>query len=160
MDRVGSDFDNVVGMIRERLGAKAYPIQLPLGQGELFTGFVDLIRGVQIVFDEDALGARWNEGPVPDALAGRVEELRNELIEAALDYDEELMERYLEGQELSEAEIQRAVRKATIAGGLVPVLCGSAFRNKGVPQLLDAVVDFLPSPVDIPPVTGHPPHRD
>ncbi len=160
MDRVGADFDNVVEMIRDRLGAKAYPVTMPVGQGELFTGIIDLIRRVQLVYDEESLGARWTELPIPDALVERAEQLRSELIEAALDYDEELMERYLEGQELSDEEIRRAIRKATIAGGLVPVLCGSAFRNKGVPQLLDAVVDYLPSPVDIPAVKGHLPHHD
>ncbi len=160
MDRVGADFDNVVEMIRDRLGAKAHPVTMPVGQGELFTGIIDLIRRVQLVYDEESLGARWTELPIPDALVERAEQLRSELIEAALDYDEELMERYLEGQELSDEEIRRAIRKATIAGGLVPVLCGSAFRNKGVPQLLDAVVDYLPSPVDIPAVKGHLPHHD
>jgi len=160
MDRVGADFDNVVEMIRDRLGAKAHPVTMPVGQGELFTGIIDLIRRVQLVYDEESLGARWTELPIPDALVERAEQLRSELIEAALDYDEELMERYLEGQELSDEEIRRAIRKATIVGGLVPVLCGSAFRNKGVPQLLDAVVDYLPSPVDIPAVKGHLPHHD
>jgi elongation factor G len=160
MDRVGSDFEHVVGMIRDRLGAKAYPVHYPLGEGELFTGIVDLVRRVELVFDEASLGARWEEGPVPDALQARVEELRHELLEAAVEYDEELMERYLEGAELTEEEVRRAIRKATIAGGIVPVMCGSAFKNKGVQQLLDAVIDFLPSPVDIPPVTGHLPHHD
>src|SRR5690606_35281620 len=160
MDRDGADFDNVVEMIRDRLGAKAHPVTMPVGQGELFTGIIDLIRRVQLVYDEESLGARWTELPIPDALVERAEQLRSELIEAALDYDEELMERYLEGQELSDEEIRRAIRKATIVGGLVPVLCGSAFRNKGVPQLLDAVVDYLPSPVDIPAVKGHLPHHD
>src|SRR5690606_10839130 len=160
LDRVGADFDNVVSMIRERLGARAFPIEYPLGHGELFTGGVDVLRGVALVYDEESLGARWNDEPVPDALAHKVSQLRHELIEAAVDYDEQLLERFLEGQELSEDELRRAIRKATIEGGLVPVLCGSAFKNKGVQQLLDAVIDFLPSPVDVPPVKGHLPHRD
>jgi len=160
MDRVGADFDNVVSMIRERLGARAFPVQYPLGQGELFTGVVDLLRNVSLIYDEESLGARWTEEPIPDALAEKVAQLRHELIEAAVESDEELLERYLEGQEISEAELRRAIRKATIEGKMVPVLCGSAFKNKGVQQLLDAVIDYLPSPVDIPPVKGHLPHHD
>ena len=160
MDRVGADFENVVSMIRERLGARALPVQYPLGQGELFTGIVDVIRRVALVYDDESLGARWTEEPVPDSLVGKVEELRRDLIEATVDQDEELMEKYLEGEELSEEEIRRVLRKATIAGAVVPVLCGSAFKNKGVQQLLDAVIDYLPAPVDIPPVRGHLPHHD
>jgi elongation factor G len=160
MDRVGADFDNVVRMVRERLGARAFPIEYPLGQGELFTGVVDIVRRVALVYDEESLGARWEEQPVPAALADRIEELRQELVEAAVEYDEELLERYLEGQELSEQELRQAIRKGTIQGGLVPVLCGSAFKNKGIQQLLDAVIDYLPSPVDIPAIKGHLPHHD
>src|SRR5690606_10766556 len=143
-----------------RLGARAFPIQYPLGQGELFTGIVDVLRGVAFIYDEESLGAQWTEEPVPDALADKIAQLRHELVEAALEFDEELLERYLDGQELSDAELRRAIRKATVAGGIVPVLCGSAFKNKGVQQLLDAVIDYLPSPVDIPPVKGHLPHHD
>ena len=160
MDRVGADFDRVVDMIRERLGARPCPVKYPLGQGELFNGVIDVIRRVVLIYDEESLGARWTEGPVPDSLVDKIEQLRQELIEAAVEYDDELMEKYLGGEELTEAEIRRAVRKATIAGGLVPVFCGSAFKNKGVPQLLDGVIDYLPSPVDIPPVKGHLPHHD
>ncbi|MBI4546214.1 MAG: elongation factor G [Gemmatimonadetes bacterium] len=160
LDRVGADFEHVVDMIRDRLGARAFPVQYPLGQGELFTGVIDVLRRQGLVYDEESLGARWTEGPVPDALSDRVETLRHDLLEAAVEYDEELLERYLEGAELEEAEIRRAIRKATISGGLVPVFCGSAFKNKGVQQLLDGVIDYLPSPVDIPPVRGHLPHHD
>jgi elongation factor G len=160
MDRVGADFDHVVGMIRDRLGARAFPVHYPLGQGELFTGIIDLVRQIQYVYDEASLGAQWTEGPVPEALAGRVAELRHELLEAAVEYDEDVMTRYLEGEELSEQELRSVIRKATVAGGIVPVLCGSAFKNKGVQQLLDAVIDYLPSPVDLLPVKGHLPHHD
>ncbi len=160
MDRVGADFDNVVDMIRERLGAKAYPVQYPLGQGELFTGVVDVIRQVEIVYDEASLGSEWSEGPVPDALQERVAELRHELIEAAVEHDEELLEHYLEGRELDEEEVRRAVRKATIAGAITPVLCGTAFKNKGVQRLLDAVIDFLPAPSDLPAIKGHLPNKN
>jgi len=160
MDRVGADFMNVVGMIRDRLGANAHPIHYPLGEGEMFTGIVDIVRRVELVYDESSLGARWDEGPVPDALQEQVETLRNELIEAAVEHDDTLMEKYLEGEELTEEEIMRAVRAATIANAMTPVLCGSAFKNKGVQQLLNAVIDFLPSPVDIPAIKGHLPHHD
>src|SRR5690606_32329917 len=160
MDRVGADFDRVVDMIRERLGARPFPVKYPLGQGELFNGVIDVVRRVVLIYDEESLGARWTEGPVPDSLADKIEQLRQELVEAAVEYDEELMEKYLGGEELTEEEIRRAIRKATIAGGLVPVFCGSAFKNKGVPQLLDGVIDYLPSPTDIPPVKGHLPHHD
>jgi elongation factor G len=160
MDRVGADFMHVVGMIRDRLGARAFPIHYPLGEGELFTGIVDLIRRVELVFDEASLGQKWNEGPVPEALKERVEQLRHELVEAAVEQDEELLAKYLEGEDISEEELRRAIRKACIAGTVVPVLCGSAFKNKGVQQLLDSVIDFLPSPLEVPPVSGHAPHHD
>jgi elongation factor G len=160
LDRIGADFDNVVDMIRERLGARAFPVQYPLGQGELFTGVVDVVRQVGLVYDEGALGARWDEVPIPDGLVDQVAAIRQELLEAAVEYDEELMERYLEGTELDEEEVRRVVRKATLAGAIVPVFCGSAFKNKGVPQLIDGVIDYLPSPMDIPAITGHLPHKE
>ena len=160
MDRVGADFMNVVRMMRDRLGANAHPLQIPLGEGELYTGMVDLIREIKVVYDDESLGARWTEGPVPDALADQVAELRSALIEAVVEYDEPMLEKYLEGDELTEDEIRGAVRKATLANGITPILCGSAFKNKGVQRLLDAVIDFLPSPLDVPPVTGHLPQRD
>jgi elongation factor G len=160
MDRVGADFDHVVQMMRERLGAKAYPLQYPLGEGELYTGHIDLVRMVEVVYDEDSLGVKWDEGPVPDALREKAEQLRHELVEAAVEHDEELLEHYLEGRELEEDEVRRAVRKATIVGAITPVLCGASFKNKGVQKLLDAIVDYLPSPVDKPAVTGHLPNRD
>ncbi len=160
MDRVGADFMNVVSMIKERLGAKAFPIHLPLGEGELFTGMVDIIRRVELVYDDTSLGRNWTEGPVPDALVDKVEELRHELVEAAVEHDEELLEKYLEGHDPTEEELRQAIRKATIANAIVPVLCGTAFKNKGVQQLLNAVIDYLPSPVDVPAITGHLPHKD
>jgi elongation factor G len=160
MDRVGADFFNVISMIRDRLGAKAYPIHCPLGEGELFTGMVDIIRRVELVYNTDTLGATWTEGPVPDALHERVEQMRHELIEASIEHDEELLVRYLEGHDPSEQELRGAIRKATLAGAIVPVLCGTAFKNKGVQQLLNAVIDYLPSPVDVPAIKGHLPHHD
>ena len=160
MDRVGADFDNVVQEIRTRLGAKAYPVQIPLGEGELFTGIIDVLRRVEVVWDEASLGQKFHEAPVPAALRERVETLRREVIEAALDFDDHLMEKYLEQHDLSEDDARLAIRKATLALGIVPVFCGSAFKNKGVQTLLDGVVDFLPSPVDVADIQGHLPHHD
>ena len=160
MDRVGADFENVVQMMRDRLGAKAFPIQWPLGEGELFTGVIDIVRQVEIVYDEDTLGARWQEAEIPESMRPKIDELRHDLIEAAVEYDEELLEKYLDGQELTEEEVRRAIRKATLAGSFTPVLLGSAFKNKGVQRLLDAVVDYLPSPSDVPPIRGHLPQQD
>ncbi|HWP39002.1 MAG TPA: elongation factor G [Gemmatimonadales bacterium] len=159
MDRVGADFENVVKEIRERLGAKAYPVQVPIGQGELFTGVIDLIRQVEIVYNDETQGKTWTEGPIPGVLMEKVKQLRHELMEAAVEFDDALLEKYLETHELSEDELRRAIRAATIKLGIVPVFCGAAFKNKGVQQLLDGVVDFLPSPVDIPAVKGHAPHH-
>ncbi len=160
MDRVGADFANVVEMMRDRLGAKAYPVMFPLGEGELYTGHIDLIKMVEVVYDEDSLGVNWLESEIPDSLRERAERLRHELIEASVEHDEELLEHYLEGRELGENEVRRAVRKATLAGAVTPVLCGASFKNKGVQRLLDSVIDYLPSPLDVPPVTGHLPNHD
>jgi elongation factor G len=160
MDRVGADFDRCLRMVRERLGARAVPIHLPLGSGELFTGLIDIVRQVEIAFDDASLGKKYVEGPVPPTLQPRVAEMRHNLLEAVVDQDDELLHKYLEGQELTEDEIRRVLRKATVTGVIVPVVCGAAFKNKGVQQLLDAVVDYLPSPLDIPAIQGHLPHHD
>ena len=153
MDRIGADFDNVVEMMRDRLKANAHPFQYPIGAGEDFSGFVDLIRNKAVLFD-DELGASFHEEDIPEAMQARCAELREGLVEAALEYDDGLMEKYLGGEELSEDEIRGAVRKATTAGDLFPVFCGSAFKNKGVQALLDGVIDFLPSPLDVPAIQG------
>jgi elongation factor G len=160
MDRVGSDFDRCLKMVRERLGAKAIPIQLPLGSGELFTGVVDLIREIEVVYDDETLGKKYVEGPVPASLKERVAKMRHEMLEAVVETDDVILHKYLEGQPLSEDEIRTVLRKATIHGHVVPVICGAAFKNKGVQQLLDAVIDYLPAPVDVPPIQGHLPHHD
>jgi elongation factor G len=160
MDRVGADFDRCMTMIRDRLTKKAYPIQLPVGSGEMFTGHIDVIKRVEIIFDEETLGKTFTELPVPEAYRDRVEAARHEVIEAAVEHDEELLEKYLAGAELSYDEIQRAIRKATTSGSIVPVLCGASFKNKGVQALLDAVIDYLPSPEDVPPIVGHLPLHD
>jgi elongation factor G len=155
MDRTGADFMRVVGMMRDRLGANAHPIQFPIGEGEDYRGVIDIIRRVELIFDDSTLGKNWVEQPVRPELVDKIEELRTNLVEAAVEHDEDLMVKYLEGEEISESELRTAIRKATIAGTLIPVLNGSAFKNKGVQQLLDSVIDFLPAPVDIPSITGH-----
>jgi elongation factor G len=160
MDRVGADFDRCMTMIRDRLTKKAYPIQLPVGSGEMFTGHIDVIRRVETIFDDETLGKTFTELPVPEAYRERVEAARHEVIEAAVEHDEELLEKYLGGAELNYEEIQRAIRKATVASAIVPVLCGAAFKNKGVQALLDAVIDYLPSPTDVPAIQGHVPLHD
>jgi elongation factor G len=159
MDRVGADFGHVVEMMRERLGANARAVQYPMGEGELFTGIIDVVRQVGIHY-EDELGSKYVEQPIPADLKEKIAQLRHELVEAAVEHDETLIEKYLEGAELTEAEVRSAIRKATIAGKLFPVFCGSAFKNKGVQLMLDGVIDYLPSPVDIPPIQGHLPHKD
>jgi len=160
MDRVGADFERCVRMIRDRLSSKAYPLQLPIGSGELFVGHIDVLRRVAVVFDESTLGKTFTEGPVPESYTQAVEDARHAAIEAAVEYDEELLERYLNGEELTVEEIQRAIRKATIANQFVPVLCGASFKNKGVQALLDAVIDYLPSPTEVPAIKGHLPLND
>ncbi|HEX6160131.1 MAG TPA: elongation factor G, partial [Thermoanaerobaculia bacterium] len=155
MDRVGTDFFRAVGMIKDRLGAKPRPVQLPIGEGESFAGVVDLIRRVELIYDETTLGKNWEERPVRPEMQDQVEQYRHELVESAVEHDDALMERYLEGEEISEEELRKAIREATIALQMTPVLCGSAFKNKGVQQLLDGVVDFLPSPLEVPAIEGH-----
>jgi elongation factor G len=160
MDRVGADFDRCMSMIRARLTRDAYPIQLPVGSGELFTGHIDIVERKQYIFDEETLGKKFDVVEVPEDMKDRVEEARHALIEHAVTHDEALMEKYLGGEELSPDEIRSAIRKATIAGSMVPVLCGASFKNKGVQALLDAVVDFLPAPIDVKAIQGHLPHHD
>ncbi len=159
MDRIGADFMNVVGMMRERLGANAHPVHYPLGEGELFTGMVDIIERKSIIF-EDEMGSKITEGDVPDGLKDQIEELRSSLLEAAVEHDDELIEKYLAGEELTVEEFRHAIRAATSKGVLFPVFCGSAFKNKGVQALLDGVIDYLPSPVDVEAIQGHLPHHD
>jgi len=160
MDRVGADFDMCLKMVRDRLGTKAVPIQVPLGSGELFTGLIDLVREIEIVYDDETMGKKYVEGPIPAALKDKVAQMRHEMIEACVESDDAILHRYLEDHKLTEEEIRTVIRKATITGHIVPVICGAAFKNKGVQALLDAVVDYLPSPVDIPPIKGHLPHHD
>ncbi|MEK7728748.1 MAG: elongation factor G, partial [candidate division KSB1 bacterium] len=160
MDRVGADFYGALGMIKEKLGANAIPLQIPFGDGELFTGTVDLIRMKGVVYSEDSLGAKWEEVEVPGELMAKAMEYRTILLEAISDYDDTLLEKYLHDQPITEDEIHSAIRKATIDVSMVPVLCGSAFKNKGVQSLLDAVNFYLPSPLDMPEVKGTHPKTD
>ncbi|MFQ5630605.1 MAG: elongation factor G [bacterium] len=160
MDRVGADFKNVLRMMQERLGANAIPLQIPTGEGELFNGLIDLIKMKAVVYSEENLGTTWEEIDIPASLQDEANEHRTKLLEAISDYDDHLLEKYLEGEEISEKEIIEAIRLATIDVSVVPVLCGSAFKNKGVQRLLDAITLFLPSPVDLLPVKGHHPRTD
>ena len=160
MDRVGADFFRCLSMIRDRLSKKAFPLQLPIGSGETFTGHIDLIRQVEIVFDDENMGKTFTEMPIPEAYREQVALYRHELIEAAGEHVEEGLERYLAGQEPTIDEIRAGIRKSTINGWMVPVLCGASFKNKGVQALLDSVIDFLPAPSDIPPIKGHLPLHD
>ncbi len=154
IDRVGADFHQCVSMMHDRLGANAIPIQLPIGSGDLFTGSIDLITMKARSYHEDNMGATFDEHDVPKDLAEYAAEHRNKLIESLAEVDEELMETYLAGEEPTVSELQGAIRRATLSVSLIPVLVGSSFRNKGVQALLDAIVDYLPSPQDVPPVCG------
>ncbi len=156
MDKVGADFQMNLDSMRERLGVNPVPVQWPVGEEDQHKGVVDLIRMEAAVFDDDSLGAKYSWGPIPADLKEKCEKLRDQLIEACADVDDKIMEKFLDGRggDVTNDELYAAVRKATIGFQFVPVLCGSAFKNKGVQMLLDAVVNFLPSPLDIPPVKG------
>jgi elongation factor G len=154
MDRIGADFFAVVSQIRERLGASPLVLQLPIGSEDGFRGMVDLISMKAIVWDDDGLGSRFRSDAIPAALESQVAEYRDKLLEALAEYDEDLLEKYLAGTPVSEDAVRKAVRDCSIHLRAVPVLCGAAFKNKGVQPLLDAVVDFLPSPLDVPPIQG------
>jgi len=155
MDRTGADFFRVVDEISERLGHNAVPLNLPIGAEDTFKGVVDLVRMKAIVWKDEAMGAMYDVVDIPEDLADQAEEYREKLLDAVSMSNEELMEKYLEGEEISEEELKAAIRKAVISIEMIPVLCGTAFKNKGVQTLLDAVVDFLPSPVDVAAIKGH-----
>ncbi|AJE02530.1 elongation factor G [Geobacter pickeringii] len=154
MDRVGADFFRGVSMIRDRLKANPVPIQLPIGAEDTYRGVVDLVEMKAIVWDEESLGAKFHVEDVPADLAELAQEYREKMIEEIASHDDVLMEKYLGGEELTKEEIKAAIRNATIDIQICPVICGSAFKNKGVQNLLDAVIDYLPSPVDIPAIKG------
>jgi elongation factor G len=154
MDKVGADFFQCLKDIVERLGAKPVAVQLPIGSENQFRGLVDLVRMVGVVWDEETLGAKYHDVEIPADMADQAREYREKLVEAAVELDDDAMAGYLEGKEPDEATLKRLIRKAVITGAFFPVLCGSAFKNKGVQPLLDAVVDYLPSPLDVPPIKG------
>ena len=157
MDRTGANFFRCVDMIRDRLGAKPVPLQLPIGSEDNFIGVVDMIQGKALIFDDATMGKEYVTQEIPDNMRDLYDEWRLQMLEAIAEEDEALMEKYLAGEELTPEELIAGVRKATIGLAICPVLCGSAFKNKGVQPLLDAVVDYLPSPVDIPAMVGHDP---
>ena len=154
MDKLGADFFRCVDMVKERLGANALCLQLPIGSESEFTGVVDLVQMKSIIWLEESLGAKFEIGDIPAELADQAAEYREALIESVVEIDEEAMEAYLEGDEPSNEKIMELIRKGTIANEFVPILCGTAFKNKGVQPLLDAVVDYLPSPVEIDAIKG------
>ncbi len=159
MDITGADFFNVIQMMRDRLHTNAVPIQLPIGAEDKFEGIIDLIKMDAIVYDDD-LGERSSEVDIPDNLTELAEEYRDKLLEACAEQDDDFMEKYLGGDPVTEDEIKAVIRKATIACKMTPVTCGTSYRNRGVQPLLDAIVDYLPSPLDIPPIQGIVPDTD
>ncbi len=154
MDRIGADFDRGVQMMRDRLGANPVPIQLPIGKEEYFKGVIDLVEMKAVVWDDESLGAKFEVTDIPADLLAAAEEAREKLIEEVSSHDESLMEKYLGGEALTIAELKAGIRKATTDLQINPVLCGSAFKNKGVQHLLDAVVDYMPAPTDVPAIKG------
>ncbi len=159
MDRVGADFDSVVSQIRERLGSNAVKLVIPIGSEEKFSGFVDLVKmeAIEWELQDSSLGVKYKSSPISDELKSAAEAARAELLETVAEYDDEMMSAYLEGKDISPEILSRAIRKATLGLKIVPVLCGSSFKNRGVQHLLDSIVNFLPSPLDIPPTQGFDP---
>ena len=157
MDRTGADFFHALQMIRERLGANAVPIQIPIGSADMFTGVIDLIRMKAMVYKDETLGAKWEDLEIPHELLAKAKEYRTHLLEAVSEYDDTLLENYLHDKPITEEEIRAAIRKAVIDVSMVPVMCGASYKNKGVQPLLDAVNYYLPSPLDMPETKGtHP----
>jgi len=160
MDRIGADFYNAVQMMKDKLGAHAVPITLPVGEGDLFRGIIDLMTMRAIMFNEETLGSTFEEVDIPADLQAVAQKYRTQMLEAVSDVDDTLLVKYLDGKQISVEEIKNVLRKATITLTIIPVLCGSSFKNKGVQQLLDAVVDFLPSPYDAGNLTAHHIHKN
>jgi elongation factor G len=154
MDKIGADFFRCLDDIKTRLGARPVAIQLPIGAESQFKGLVDLVRMVAVVWEDEGLGAKFHDEEIPADLLDQAKEYREALVEAAVELDDDAMTAYLEGNEPDEETLKRLIRKAVLSSAFFPVLCGSAFKNKGVQPLLDAVVDYLPSPVDVPPIKG------
>jgi elongation factor G len=155
MDRAGANYLRVVNQVRERLAANPVPIQLPIGAEENFLGVIDLVRMRAIYWDDSAMGTTFEAREIPEELRAEAEEWREKMIEAAAEADEQLLDKFLEHGELSEDEIRRGLRSRTLSGEIVVTMCGSAFKNKGVQAMLDAVIDFMPSPLDVPAIKGH-----
>ena len=155
MDRTGADFYHVLEMIKKRLGANPVPIVLPIGAGDLFTGIIDLLNMKAILYNDSSLGAHFEYSDIPKDMVEKAEEYRHHLIEEVASYDDSLLEKYLEGEELNPEEIAKAIRAATLDGSMIPTMVGSAFKNKGVQRLLDAIIAYMPSPLDLPPIEGH-----
>jgi elongation factor G len=154
MDKIGADFEFCVRTIRERLGVKAVPIQLPIGSEASLKGLVDLVRMKAVVWEDEGLGAKYHDEEIPADMKDACDAARHYMVENAVELDDEAMEAYLNGEDVPEETIKKCLRKAVLTGAFYPILCGSAFKNKGVQPLLDAVVDYLPSPIDIPPTRG------
>jgi elongation factor G len=159
MDRVGADFPRTVDMIRDRLDALPAVVQLPIGVESDFVGVIDLLEQIALVW-EDGMGEKWLEKEIPAELVGPVEEARHQLVDVLSNFDDSIMEKYLAEEKITADDLRRSLRQATLAAQVVPVLCGSAFKNKGVQPMLDAVVDYLPSPLDLPPTIGTKPGKD
>ncbi|MBN2565828.1 MAG: elongation factor G [Candidatus Eisenbacteria bacterium] len=158
MDRVGADFENTLSMMVDRLHTRPVPVNIPVGSGDSFMGVIDVIRMKMLSFDKEALGARFSEEEIPAELAAKARAARERLIESATEADDALLQSYLQGEDLQQDEIYAAIRKATLRNSIVPVLCGAALKNIGVQQVLNAVVRYLPSPMDVPPVVGTNPY--
>ncbi len=154
MDKMGADFEHAVDTIRKRLNARPVAIQIPIGQEAAFKGVVDLIQMKAIIWNDETLGAEYEVQEIPENLRKKAEAFHAQLVETVAENDDELLHKFLEGETITPEELKKGLRAATIALKLFPVICGTAFKNKGVQPLLDSVVDYLPSPVDIPPVTG------
>jgi len=157
MDIMGADFIRVVNMAKTRLKANAVPVQIPIGAEDKFVGNIDLVEMKARIYKEDDLGVQFTVTDIPEDMMEAAEEWRGALLESVSETDEDLLMKYLDGEEITVDEIKNAIRKMTIAGEMTPVLCGSSYRNKGVQPLLDAIIDYLPSPLDIPPVVGEDP---
>jgi elongation factor G len=153
MDRIGADFFKAIDQIKDRLDAVVAPIQIPIGAEGYFRGMVDLLHMKALVWDE-GMGEKWRDEPIPDDLADLATEWRHQLVDVLSNSDDTIMEKYLADEEITADDLRKGLRRATIANQVVPVICGTAFKNKGVQPLLDAIVDYLPSPIDLPPVTG------
>jgi elongation factor G len=160
MDRTGADFFRVIEMMRDRLASNFVPVQVPVGAGEMFNGLIDLVKMKLVIYQEEGLGTVFSETDIPHDLEDLANTYREQLLEAVSDFDDSLMEKFLEGAEIAEEEIRAALRKATVAVKAVPVLVGSAYKNKGVQRLLDAVIDYLPSPMDVSEISGIDPKTD